>query len=111
MLASRMAFFKTELNTLRLCFKVGHALLVAGGYTPITLYPSASLYTIIIIFDTVNEFVNSKDNEFNSAAIALLWHPPAMLCGVQINVNIALSENIVLLLYRHVDVLCSLVVT
>ena len=47
-------------------------------------------YNIIIIFDTVligrNEFVNAKDNEFNSAAISLLWHPPAMLCGVQINV-------------------------
>ena len=25
------------------------------------------------------EFVNAKDNEFNSAAISLLWHPPAML--------------------------------
>ena len=25
-----------------------------------------------------NEFVNAK--EFNSAAISLLWHPPAMLC-------------------------------
>ena len=33
-----------------------------------------------------NEFVNAKDNEFNSAAISLLWHPPAMLCGIQINV-------------------------
>ena len=33
-----------------------------------------------------NQFVNAKDNEFNSAAISLLWHPPAMLCGVQINV-------------------------
>ena len=59
-------------------------------YTPITLYPTAPLYNIIIIFDTVligrNEFVNAKDNEFNSAAISLLWHPPAMLCGVQINV-------------------------
>ena len=27
-----------------------------------------------------NEFVNAKDNELNSAAISLLWHPPAMLC-------------------------------
>ena len=45
-----------------------------------------------------------------------------MLCGVQINVagiytatvgnvNIALSEEIALLLLRHVDVPCSLVVT
>ena len=70
-----------------------------------------------------NEFVNAKDNEFNSAAISLLWHPPAMLCGVQINVagigptatvgnvEIALSEKIALLLHRHVDVPCSLVVT
>ena len=33
-----------------------------------------------------NESVNADDNEFNSAAISLLWHPPAMLCGVQINV-------------------------
>ena len=33
-----------------------------------------------------NEFVNAKDDEFNSAAISLLWHPPTMLCGVQINV-------------------------
>ena len=24
--------------------------------------------------------------EFNSGAISLLWHPPAILCGVQINV-------------------------
>ena len=56
--------------------------------TPITLYPTAPLYDIIIIFDTVgrNEFVNAKNNEFNSAAISLLWHPSAMLCGIQINV-------------------------
>ena len=33
-----------------------------------------------------NEFVNAKDSDFNSAAISLLWHPPAMLCVVQINV-------------------------
>ena len=33
-----------------------------------------------------NEFSNAKDNEFNSAAISLLWHPPAMLCSGQINV-------------------------
>ena len=33
-----------------------------------------------------NEFVNAKDNEFNGAAISLVWHPPVMLCGVQINV-------------------------
>ena len=33
-----------------------------------------------------NEFVNAKTNEFNSAAIFVLWHPSAMLCGVQINV-------------------------
>ena len=49
------------------------------------------MYNIIIIFDTVrylgrNEFANAKDNEFNTAAIELLWHPPAMLCSGQSNV-------------------------
>ena len=33
-----------------------------------------------------NEFANAKDNEFNSAAISLLWHPPAMLFSGQVNV-------------------------
>ena len=45
-------------------------------------------------------YVCMYDNEFNSAAISLLWHP--MLCGVQINV--AGIQNIALLLQRHVDV-------
>ncbi len=47
-------------------------------------------FTIVIIFDTVligrNEFENAKDNEFNSAAISLLWHPPPVLCRGQFNV-------------------------
>ena len=58
-----------------------------------------------------NEYVNEKDNEFNSAATSLLWHPPQSLCRGQFNVKIALSENIALLLHRHVDVPYSLVVT
>ena len=33
-----------------------------------------------------NEFVNAKDNEFNIAAISLLWHPLPMLCRGQFNV-------------------------
>ena len=52
--------------------------------------PKHHFINIIIIFDTVyfgrNEFVNAKYNEFNSAAISLLWHALEMLCGVQINV-------------------------
>ena len=32
------------------------------------------------------KFANAKDNEFNSAAISLLWHPPAILCSGQIKV-------------------------
>ena len=90
--------------------------------------PDIALYKnyLYLLFDTVlrgrNEFVNAKDNELNSASISLLWHPPAMLWGVHINVaawhtatvgnvKIALSENIALLLHRHVDVPCSLDVT
>ena len=44
---------------------------------------------IIIIFDMVlmqKRICKAKNNEFNSAAISLLWHPSAMLCGIQINV-------------------------
>ena len=68
-----------------------------------------------------NDFANAKYNEFNSAAISLLGHPPPMLCRGQINVagitatvehvKIALSEKIALLLHPHVDVPYSLVVT
>ena len=46
-------------------------------YTPITLYPTAPLYNIIIIFDTVlrqKGILNMKNNEFNSAALFPLWH-------------------------------------
>ena len=53
------------------------------------IIPHCTTLHIIIIFDTVlgrNEFANPKDNEFNRAAISLLWHPPAMLCSGQINV-------------------------
>ena len=80
---------------------------------------------IIIIFDTVLRqklILYAKDNEFNSAAISLLWHLPTAkslprpdLRGRHTatvgNVNIALSENIALLLHLHVDVSYSLVVT
>ena len=92
---------------------------------PITLYPTAPLYNVIIIFDTIlisrNEFVNAKDNEFNRepsryfgthrqcfAAFRLTWLAYSYTVG---NVKIALSEKIALLVHRHVDVPCSLVVT
>ena len=84
-------------------------------YSPIRLYPTAPLYNIFIIYDTVGqlgrkETVNTKNNEFNRAAIFRLW-----LCRGQINVTgiegstltvghlkIALSEQISLLLHPHV---------
>ena len=56
-------------------------------YTPIILYPTAQLYNIIIILDTVlsrNEFLNVKDNELNSAAIALLLHARQGFAGASL---------------------------
>ena len=63
-----------------------------------------------------NEILNTTNNEFNNAAIFPVWHVLPMLHHDQINVTagnlkIALSEKITLLLDRHVDVPCSLVVT
>ena len=63
-----------------------------------------------------NEILNTKNNEFNSAAIFPVWHELPRLRRGKINVagrklEIALSENITLLLHRHVDVPCSLFVT
>ena len=54
------------------------------------LYPTEPLYNIIIIYDKIllgrNEILNTKNNEFNSAAIFPVWHELSMLrCG-QINV-------------------------
>ena len=52
-----------------------------------------------------NEMLNTKDNEFNRAAISTIWHERPMLCRDQINVvgnvNIALTEIIALLLYQQ----------
>ena len=53
------------------------------------IIPHSPLYNIIIIFETVlrqKRICKREDNEFNSAAISLLWHPPAMLCSGKINV-------------------------
>ena len=67
-------------------------------YTPITLYPTAPLYNIVIIFDAVlrqkRNFLNTKNNEFNSVAIFPLWHVSPRLALMVGNVKIALSENI-----------------
>ena len=62
-----------------------------------------------------------KNNEFNSAAIFSVWHELPMLRRGKINVAGIRSldgrklenssEKIALLLHRHVDVPCSLVVT
>ena len=91
-------------------------------YTPVTLYPKAPLYDIIIIADmhgTIgrNEISNTKCNEIKNIAILPLWHAcskPARrqdnVRGIR-NVKIARFENIVLLLHPHVDVPYSLVVT
>ena len=43
-----MAFFKIELKTPRLCFKMGYALLVAGVYISIKCSLSLSLIELII---------------------------------------------------------------
>ena len=80
--------------------------------------PTAPLYNIIIMFDTVlkqKKNLNTKDNEFNIAAISLLWHAPPGICRGQFNVadirtstvenvKIALSEQIALLLHPRVDI-------
>ena len=67
-----------------------------------------------------NEILNTKNNEFNSAAIFPVWHELPMLRGGQINVAGIrrrqetlkyLSGKFVLLLHQHVDVPCSLAVT
>ena len=63
-----------------------------------------------------NKILNTKNNEFNSAAIFPVWHEMPRLRRGQINVagmklEMALSEKIALLLHRHVDIPCSLVVT
>ena len=46
-----MAFFKLELKTLRLCFKVGYALLVAGLY--VSLIKVHFIPCFNIIYNTV----------------------------------------------------------
>ena len=72
-----------------------------------------------------NEIIlNTKNNEFNSAvlpsfqfgmncqgfaAARLTW--PAYVDGRKLENRLVLSEKIALLLHRHVDVPCSLVVT
>ena len=63
--------------------------------------------------------LNTKDNEFNSVAISLLWHEPPMLCRSYINgpayVDGRKRENSSVWKYHimvtpTVDVPCSLVV-
>ena len=54
-----------------------------------------------------NKFVNAKDNKFISAAISLLWHPPAMLCGVQINVAGIQQETWKLLVWKDRIIVAS----
>ena len=59
-------------------------------YTPITLYPTAPLYSIIIIYDTLlrqRQKINTKDIELNSVAISVLWHELPRLWRGQINVT------------------------
>ena len=70
-----------------------------------------------------NDILNTKDIEFNSVAISVLWHALPRHNRGQINVGgigptpsvgnvkIALSEKIALLLHPRVDVPLSLVVT
>ena len=60
-------------------------------YTPITVYETVPLYSIIIIkyitrYLGRNEILNMKDIEFNSVAISVLWHELPRLCRGQINV-------------------------
>ena len=48
-----------------------------------------TLVKIMTILDDAlgrKEILNTKNNEFNSAAIFQLWHDPHMLCCGQINV-------------------------
>ena len=54
----------------------GRLKLKCGQYTaPVTLYPKAPLYNIIIIVDTGgNKISNTKGNEVNNIAILSLWH-------------------------------------
>ncbi len=82
--------------------------------SPITLYPTAPLYNIIIIFDTVLRQKRmckreTWDNEFNSAAISRIWHPQAMLCGVQINVagNTATVGNVKIAVWKDRIIVAS----
>ena len=64
-----------------------------------------------------NDILNSKNNDFYNAAIFPVWHGfvaarltwPAYVDGRKF--EITLSEKIALLLQRHVDVPCSLIVT
>ena len=54
--------------------------------------PQRNLCTLVkmmtILDDALGrkEILNTKNNEFNSAAIFQLWHDPPMLCRGQINV-------------------------
>ncbi len=61
-------------------------------WRPLTPSPQRNLCTLVkmmtILDDALGrkEILNTKNNEFNSAAIFQLWHDPHMLCCGQINV-------------------------
>ena len=99
---------------------------IASDKIPITLYHTAPLYNVMILYDTIlrqkrnfktRKIMNSTllpcsqfgMNSQGFSAARLTWPGLGRRQGKL--KNIALSENIASLLHRHVDVPCSLVVT
>ena len=83
--------------------------------------PTLQSYYLTRYLGGRNEFVNAKDNEFNSAAISLLWHHRQCFAAASLTwpaygdgrkrENWSVWKKIVLLLHPRVDVSYSLVVT
>ena len=79
-------------------------------YTPVTLYPKAPLYNIIIIVDRVKAETKFQTRKVMKSTISPYCHFGMHDQGMS-TARIALFEKIVLLLHPHVDVPYSLVVT